>query len=1041
MKRKYKKLSSWTDIQFKIQKPMLKKILKITGIVLLVLILAAIAIPYFFKDKIVAIAKTEINKNVNARVDFTDVDISFFRRFPRVAVALENLQVIGLDEFSKDTLISSKNIDVAVNLMSIISGNNMKIYSITVNQPRIHALVTKEGKANYDIAKPDTAAASTPSEEKPFNLELKKYEIKDGYVYYNDLSSGMSAELVNLNHAGSGDFTSDLFTLATNTNADEVSFSYGGVPYLYRSKTNIDAAIEVDNKTNKYTFNTEQIQVNDMKLAVGGFFQLVNDSVYNMDIKFNAPSTEFKTILSLIPAVYKNDFDKIKTSGSALFNGFVRGVYSSTAIPAYAVNLEVKNGFFQYPDLPKPVKNININMKVNNPDGITDNTVVDIQQGHLEMDNEPFDFKVLFKKPLTDMYIDAVAKGKLDLSKITQFVKLEAGTKLAGLLNADIQAKGNIAAVQKQQPGPFSAKGYIEIAKLYYASPAFPQPVQNTSARINFDNPDGIADHTVINIPAAHIEVGKDPLDLTLALTTPASDPQFEGTAKGSFGLGNVGQFYTFEAGTSIAGQVAANLAFKGKKSQIDKSQYDAIQTSGTVNLAQVNYKSKDYPEGIKLNNATMTFNPSNVTLNSVAGNFMETNFNANGSFDNLVGYALKDEPLAGKLNVTADKVNLNKWMSTDTAVVAAGATSSEPFAVPKNISFLVNAKADQVTYDKVNYTNVTGALSLANETVVLKDVKMQALDGNIGLNGSYSTARSKKNPDISLSYDVENLDVQKTFSSFNTVQALMPIAKFISGKLTSKLTMKGKLGQDMMPDVSSLTGEGTLFLLQGFLSKFGPLEKLASTLNIKDLQAVTLKDIKNYIEFANGKVLVKPFTVKVKDIDMEIGGMHGFDQSLDYIINMKVPRSLIGEQGNQLINGLVTQANNKGVPVKLSDEINLKVKMGGTITNPQIKTDLKQASASLAEDIKAQANDFIEAKKAAADSAINVAKAQVKDSIESAKKLVLKTAEEKLKEQIAGKKDSTGKPVDPKKQLEETGKGLLKDLLKKKPKDTTQKQ
>ena len=32
-------------------------------------------------------------------------------------------------------------------------------------------------------------------------------------------------------------------------------------------------------------------------------------------------------------------------------------------------------------------------------------------------------------------------------------------------------------------------------------------------------------------------------------------------------------------------------------------------------------------------------------------------------------------------------------------------------------------------------------------------------------------------------------------------------------------------------------------------------------------------------------------------------------------------------------------------------------------------------------------------------------------------------------------------KPVDSKKQLEETGKGLLKDLLKKKPKDTTQKQ
>jgi len=1017
---------------------MLKKILKITGIVLIVLILAAIAIPYFFKDKIMAIAKTEINKNINAKVDFTGVDISFFRRFPRVAVALENLQVIGLDEFSKDTLISSKNIDVAVNLMSIIRGKNMNVYSVTIDQPRIHALVTKDGKANYDIAKPDTSTVQTPAEEKPFNLELQKYAIVDGYVFYNDASSDMSAEIVNLNHEGSGDFTSDLFTLVTNTNADEISFNYGGVPYLYKSRTSVDAAIEVDNKTNKYSFKTEQIQVNDMKLAADGFFQLVNDSVYNMDIRFNAPSTEFKTILSLVPAVYKNDFDKIKTSGSALFNGFVRGVYSNTAIPAYNVNLEVKNGFFQYPDLPKPVKNINIIMKVNNPDGVTDNTVVDIQQGHLEMDNEPFDFKVLFKKPLTDMYIDAVAKGKLDLSKLTQFVKLEAGTKLAGLVNADIQAKGNIAAIQKQQPGAFSARGFIDISKVYYASSAFPQPIQNTSARINIDNPDGIADHTVINIPVAHVEIGKDPVDFTLLLTTPATDPQFEGTAKGSFNLGNVGQFYAFEPGTSLAGQVSANISFKGRKSQIDKSQYDAIQTAGTVNASKISYKSKDYPDGVNISNAALTFNPKNVTLNSVAGNFMETNFNANGSFDNLVGYALKDEPLAGTLNVSADKVNLNKWMSTDTATSATGTTSSEPFAVPQNIKFLVNAKVDQVTYDKVSYKNLTGALSLADETVTLRDVKMQALDGNIGLSGSYSTARSKKNPAITLNYDVQNLDVQKTFNSFNTVQALMPIAKFISGKLSSKLTMRGKLGQDMSPDLNSLTGEGTLFLLDGFLTKFGPLEKMASALNIKDLQSISVKDIKNYIEFANGKVMVKPFTVKVKDIDMEVGGMHGFDQSIDYIINMKLPRALLGEKGNQLINGLVSQANNKGVPVKLSDVINLKVNMGGTITNPAIKTDLKQASASLADDIKAQATNFVESKKAAADSALQVAKAEVKDSIASAKKQVVKAAEEELKKQLAGKKDSTGKPVDTKKQLEETGKGLLKGLLKKKEKDTT---
>ncbi len=374
----------------------------------------------------------------------------------------------------------------------------------------------------------------------------------------------MSSEIVNLNHEGSGDFTSDLFTLQTNTTADAITFSYGGIPYLSKTKTVIDADFQIDNKNSKYTFKTDEIAVNDLKISTEGFFQLVNDSTYNMDIAFKAPSTDFKSILSLVPAVYAQDFSKIKTSGKALFDGFVKGTFSPTQIPAYNINLGVQDGFFQYPDLPQPVKNINLDLKVNNPDGITDNTVVTIPKAHIEFGNDPFDFHLLLKKPVTDQYIDAAAKGKLNLASITQFVKLP-DTKLSGQVSADVQAKGNVAVITQQKPGEFSAKGFVEIANLFYSSKDFPQPIQNTSARINIDNPDGVPDHTTVQIPAAHVEVGKDAADITLLLKTPASDPYFDGTVKGSLNLANIAQFYTFEPGTSLAGLLNADVAFKGK--------------------------------------------------------------------------------------------------------------------------------------------------------------------------------------------------------------------------------------------------------------------------------------------------------------------------------------------------------------------------------------------------------------------------------------------------------------------------------------------
>ncbi|WEK34895.1 MAG: AsmA-like C-terminal region-containing protein [Candidatus Pseudobacter hemicellulosilyticus] len=1038
---------------------MLKKILKITGYTLLALIIILFTAPYIFKGKIIKIVKQEINKSINAKVDFKDLSLSFFRHFPKASVALDQLEVVGLGEFSKDTLISAREIDAAVDLLSLISGDEIRVHSVNIHAPRIHALVNKEGRANWDIMKPDTSSTTETTEEpSSFQLNLKKYAITDAYVLYDDASSGMSSEILQLDHEGSGDFTADLFTLQTKTRADAVTFTYGGIPYLARTRTSIDADIEIDSKTSKYGFETDEIALNDLKLSSKGFFQLVNDSTYNMDISFKAPSTEFKTILSLVPAIYQQDFDKVKTSGKAIFEGFVKGIYSNTQMPAYSLLLDVQDGFFQYPDLPRPVQHINLLVKVDNPDGETDHVVVDLSKGHIEFGNDPFDFHFLVKNPISNLYLDAAAKGKLDLAGITQFVKLGPGTKLAGLVNADIVVKGNMSGFQQAmnnasaatggQPTTVKAagaeaRGFIDLSNIYYASGAFPQPIQNTRARIEVENADGIPDHTVVRIPSAHVEVGADAADLTLNLRTPLSDPAFEGTLKGGFNLGSVAQFYTFEPGTSLAGKLQANGSFKGKKSMIDKSQYDALQLAGNVQLADMVYTSKDYPDGVAVKNSQLSFNPKNVTLSNLSGSFLQTNFNANGSFDNLIGYALKDEPLAGTLNVSADKVDLNKFMgatSEDAPADTAG-SSSGPFLVPKNISLTLNTKVDNLKYDKVDYNNINGSLQLQNETVSLKNVQLQALDGNIALNGSYSTRVNKQKPDVTLTYDVQNLDIQKTFLAFNTVQKLMPIGQFIAGKLSSKLTMKGQLGGDMMPDLSSLTGEGNLLLLQGVLSKFGPLDKLASTLNITDLQNISIKDIKNYFEFANGKVLVKPFNVKVKDMDLEIGGTHGLDQSLDYVINMKVPREKLGTQANQLINSLASQASSKGIPVNVGETVNLKVNLGGTIKSPTVKTNLKEAGSSLAQDMKEQANEFVEAKKKAADSALNVAKAAAKDTLESVKKQLLESAAEEAKKALLGKKDTTTQGgTDKKKAAEESVKGLLNNILKKKT-DTTKKQ
>ena len=898
----------------------LKKFLKIFFITLLVLIGLLFATPYIFKGRIVALVKKEINKNLTAKVDFKEVDISFFRHFPKISVGLNNLQVVGTGDFAADTLLSAERMDATMDIMSFIRGKDMAIYNVYLVSPRINAIVNKDGLANWDIVKKETETGDTAATAKPFNLQLDYYSIENGYINYMDAQSNMSAVIENLNHSGSGDFTSDLFTLRTRSAADAISFNYGALPYLSNVRSTINTDIRIDNKNNVYSFDGLEILLNDLKLTgKGNINKLANG--YGMDISFRSPSTDFKNILSLITPIYQKEFSKVTATGAAMFEGHVKGIYADSSLPGYHLAMEVKDGSFKYTDLPKAVQQINFKAVVDNPDGETDHTVIDITNGHLQMDNEPFDFRLMVKKPVSNMFVDAAAKGKLDLGQVGNYVKLDKGTSIAGLMNADVNIKGNVKDIENQQ--------------------------------------------------------------------------------------------------------------------------YNNFYAAGTIDVNNFNYTSADYPTGVKINTVHTIFTPAKIDVSNLSGQYMSSDFTGGGQINNLLSYLLSGKPLSANLTVNADRINLNDWIGVpaDTAVKTTKTAATKPFVVPANLDITLNTKINNLKYDKVDIQNLSGSLQIEDEAVRLNNVNGNALDGTIRINGAYSTKESKTKPSIAMSYDVSQVDIQKTFYAFNTAQKLMPIGKFLAGKLTSVLSASGKMGEDMSIDMNTISGNGNLFLIEGFLSRFAPLDKIASALSVKELQSISLKDVKTFFEFSNGKLLVKPFSVKVKNIEMEIGGLQGigFDEGMSYAINMKLPRALMGTQGNQFVDNLARSVNAKGIPLKLGETVNLKLAMAGTIKSPTLKVDLKQSGETLVQQMQQQVKDFAQAK-------IDSAKNAAKDTLNSIKKQLGEAAKEELRKKLFGNKDTIAvKDSTPVKnsgdRTKESVKGLFDNLLKKKPKDTANKQ
>ena len=101
-------------------------------------------LPFVFKDKIIGIVKEEANKMLNAKLEFEDLDISFFSHFPKASIELENLSLSGTDDFEGDTLVSAKEIAVAVDISSLFNDKGFEISYIGLKKPSIKAVKLKD---------------------------------------------------------------------------------------------------------------------------------------------------------------------------------------------------------------------------------------------------------------------------------------------------------------------------------------------------------------------------------------------------------------------------------------------------------------------------------------------------------------------------------------------------------------------------------------------------------------------------------------------------------------------------------------------------------------------------------------------------------------------------------------------------------------------------------------------------------------------------------------------------------------------------------
>lgn len=487
------------------KKSLFKRILKWTGISFLLIILFLIAAPFLFKDKIVSIVKEQANKNLNAKVDFGEFDLTLFSSFPDFRFKIENVSVVNIAPFEGDTLAFIKELSTDINLKSVISGGPYGINSIVIDKARIYGIILPDGKANWDIAKPstDSTGATTPESEEPtqFSMKLKEFKIKNAYIVYDDQQGKMFGKLDDFNYDLKGDFTQDNFVMSNLLEIAKTTFNMDGVPYLSEAKLRFKADLDMDMPKMKFTFKDNEFDLNDLGLGFNGFVEMPDTNI-KMDLTFKARQTEFKSILSLIPVIYSKDFASVKTAGKLALEGFARGTYNASSLPAFGITLKIDDAMFKYPSLPKSVNNIHVDLNVTNPTGVLDATVVDLKRFHLEMAGNPVDMSAYVTTPISDPNLRASVLGVINLASVKDFVPLEKGDDLNGTIKSDIKVAGRMSAVEKKDFDNFKAEGSLQIDNMNYKTATLPYQVALKTMLLKFSN-------EFVDLPSFDAQLGK----------------------------------------------------------------------------------------------------------------------------------------------------------------------------------------------------------------------------------------------------------------------------------------------------------------------------------------------------------------------------------------------------------------------------------------------------------------------------------------------------------------------------------------------------
>ena len=769
-----------------------------------------------------------------------------------------------------------------------------------------------------------------------------------------------------------------------------------------------DLFLEVDNSGNP----NYDIAVEDENSENSGFtFQLDGYTIRDARIYYDNRETDISLAVEDIQHSGEGDLSlddtELETTTNGLISFSMDGVNYLSRNP---VNLEALIGIdFQEQKYSFLENNAYINQ------------LPLVFKGYVQVFEDYNDVAITFSTPDSD-FRNFLAVVPEEYAKNLDRVETSGTFKVLGALNG-------------RADDTYIPKIDIEISSenASFKFPELPKAVNNIQIAAQVINRTGIAEDTYVSIDQVSFAIDGQPFNLSARISDLLGITRVNSSVKGILDLGKLEQVYPLEAFSELKGILDADVKADFDMEAVENKHYDRINTAGTAQLSDFSYSSPEFKEPVAISMMNLEFTPQRAELKQLSGSIGESDFNATGRIENILGYMFRDEKIKGLFNLQSNTLVLDDFI---TEKASDEPSSTEGLKIPSFLDCAIRANIANIFYDDLLLKSASGTLNIRDSKATIDGMDADFLGGKIRFSGAVSTREAV--PDFEMKLNFEELGIGQAFENIKLLRVLAPVASALEGELSSEIAIDGSLMEDLNLDLSTITGGALAELTTAEMNaqQAKVLNALAGKLNFLKPENFNLTGLKTALTFEDGYVRVAPFSYSYNDIDMVVEGGHSFDAALDYNITLEVPAKYLGSEVNNLIAKIgEEELNDLTIPVVAN--------VSGGYTSPKVSTDLtsgvRDLTARLVEIQKQKLIDQgTEKTKDLLEGLIGKKDRDTLQRRDTTGSTVRDVVKDLFKRQdTVNSTDTTRVEQDP---VEKAAKGVLGGILRRKVRDTTSK-